>query len=213
MGRTSVIIIYYNIMLLFDSKARGAAILISKKIQFISESIVPDRNGHFIIVSGTLFHLPVTLVCVYALNFDDAEFMAKLLSSIPNMDTHHLIFGGDLNCAMNTQLDRSNPRVTNLTKMAITLQSFMEDYGSCDPWRFLYNDTRAYSFYLHVHHAYSRIDFCIDKELLTSIHSIEYSAIVISDHSLVLIDFRFDSPLVGTSQWRLNTSILSNDAF
>lgn len=171
---------------LFDSKARGAAILISKKIQFISESIIPDHNGRFTIISGRLFHLPVTLVCVYAPNFDDAEFMAKLLSTIPNMDTHHLIFGGDLNCVMNTQLDRSNPRVANLTKMIITLQSFMEDYGSCDPWKFLYNDTRAYSFYPHVHHAYSRIDyFCIDKELLSSIHSIEYSAIVISDHSPV----------------------------
>ena len=199
---------------LFDSKARGAAILVSKKIQFISESIIPDRNGRFIIVSGRLFHLPVTLVCVYAPNFDDAEFMARLLSSIPNMNTHHLILGGDLNCVMNTQVDRSSPRVTNLSKMAITLQSFMEDYGSCDPWRFLHNDTRAYSFYSHVHHVYSRIDyFCIDKELLPSIHSIEYSAIVISDHSPVLIDFRFDSPSVGNPQWRLNTSLLSNDVF
>ena len=90
----------------------------------------------------------------------------------------------------------------------------MEDYGSCDPWRFLHNDTRAYSFYSHVHHVYSRIDyFCIDKELLPSIHSIEYSAIVISDHSPVLIDFRFDSPSVGNPQWRLNTSLLSNDVF
>lgn len=51
---------------LFDSKARWAAILISQKNQFISESIVPDRNGRFVIVSGRLFHLPVTLVCVYA---------------------------------------------------------------------------------------------------------------------------------------------------
>jgi hypothetical protein len=90
----------------------------------------------------------------------------------------------------------------------------MEDYGSGDPWRLLHDDTRAYSFYSHVHHSYSRIDyFCIDKELLPSIHSIEYSAIVISDHSPVLIDFRFDSPSVGTPQWRLNTSLLSNDVF
>ena len=87
----------------FDSKARGAAILISKKIQFISEGIVPDRNGRFIIVTGRLFHLPVTLVCVYAPNFDDSEFMATLLSAIPNMDTHRLIFGGDLNCVMDTR--------------------------------------------------------------------------------------------------------------
>lgn len=130
------------------------------------------------------------------------------------MDSHYLIFGGDLNCVMDTQLDCSSSRVTNPSKMATILQSFMEDYGSCDPWRLLHNDTRAYSFYSHVHHTYSRIDyFCIDKELLPSIDSIEYSAIVISDHSPILLDFRFDSPSAGTPQWRFNTSLLSNDGF
>lgn len=69
----------------FNTKARGTAILISKKLQFIPENIIPDHNGHFIIVSGRLFHLPVTLVCVYAPNFDDDKFMSTLLSLIPNM--------------------------------------------------------------------------------------------------------------------------------
>lgn len=139
--------------------------------------------------------------------------MATLLSSLPNMDTHYLILG-DLNCVMNTQLDRSSPRVTSLSKMATTLQSFMVDYGSCDPWRSLHKDTRVYSFYSHVHHAYSRIDFFfIDEVLLPSVHVTEYSATVISDHFPVLLDFRFDSPLAGTPQWRLNTLLLSSDAF
>ena len=103
--------------------------------------------------------------------------MATLLSSLPNMDTHYLIFGGDQNCVMNT--DRSSPRGTNLSKMATTLQSFMVDYGSCEPWRSLHKDTRVYYFYSHVHHAYSRIDyFFIDKVLLPS-------------------------PSAGTPQWRL----------
>ena len=110
-------------------------------------------------VSGRLFHLPVILVCVYAPSFDDSPFMATLLSSLPNMDTHYLILGGDLNCVMNTRLDCSSPRVTGLSKMATTLQSFMGDYRSCDPWRSLHKDTRVYSFYSNVHHVYSRIDY------------------------------------------------------
>ena len=75
-------------------------------------------------VSGRLFQLPVILVCVYAPNFDDSQFMATLLSSLPNMDMHYLILGGDINCVMNIQLDRSSPRVTSSSKMATTLQSW-----------------------------------------------------------------------------------------
>lgn len=198
----------------FNTKARGTAILISNKLQLIPENIIPDHNGRFIIVSGRLFHLPVTLVCVYAPNFDDDNFMSTLLSLIPNMDTHYLIFGGDLNCVMDTQLDRSSSRVTNLSKMAMTLKSFMEDCGGCDPWRYLHQNTKAYSFFSHVHHMYSRIDYLfIDKILLPSVHSSEYSAIVISDHAPLLLDLRFDSPVPGHPQWRLNTFLLSIDNF
>jgi len=116
----------------------------------------------FIIVSGRLFHKPVILVCVYAPHFDDANFMTTLLSSIPNVDTHYLILGGDLNCVMNTQLDRSSSRVTTLSKMAMALTSF-KDYGGCDPWRFSHPNARAYSFFSHVHQLYTRIDFLFNR--------------------------------------------------
>lgn len=135
--------------------------------------------------------------------------MTTLLSSIPNVDTHYLILGGDLNCVMNTQLDHSSARVTTLSKMATELMSFMKDYGDCDPWRFLHSDTRAYSFFSHVHQTYSRIGYF----LLPFVHSSEYTTIVISDHSPLLLDFRFDSSSAANSQWRLNTTLLSNDVF
>lgn len=131
--------------------------MISKKLQFTPEKIVPDLNGRFTVVSGRLFHMPITLI--YAPNFDDTQFMTTLLSSIPNIDTHYLILGGHLNCVMNTQLDRSSSRVTTLSKMATALTSFMKDYGGCDPWRFLHPDARAYSFFYHIHQLYSRIDY------------------------------------------------------
>jgi len=43
--------------------------------------------------------------------------------------------------------------------------------------------------------------------------SSEYSAIVISDHSPLLLDLRLDSPSAAPPQWRLNTSLLSDEAF
>lgn len=103
------------------------------------------------------------------------------------MDTHYLILGRDLNCVMDTQLDCFSSKVTITSKIAMTLKSFMEDCGSCDVWRSLHQDAKEYSFFSHVHHMYLRIDyFFIDKILLQSVHSSEYSAIVISDHAPIL---------------------------
>ena len=57
---------------------------------------------------------------MYAPNVDDAEFMATLLSTIPNMETHHFIFGGDP-CnehsagSLNPQSDRAIKNGNNTT--------------------------------------------------------------------------------------------------
>lgn len=46
----------------FNTKARGAAILIHKKIQFTLDESISDPQGLFIIVTGSLFNTQVILV-------------------------------------------------------------------------------------------------------------------------------------------------------
>lgn len=58
----------------FNSKVRGVAILINKKVQFSSADVIADRNGRYLIVAGTLWQKKVLLANIYAPNFDDVEF-------------------------------------------------------------------------------------------------------------------------------------------
>ncbi len=113
----------------FSSRVRGTAIIIHKKVLFTASEIISDPLGRYIVVSGKLFHTPVVLVCVYAPNWDDADFFKKILSLLPDLSTRHLIFGGDMNCVMDTSLDRSNPKVIPTSKMSRTLSSLMTHIG------------------------------------------------------------------------------------
>lgn len=97
----------------FNSRSRGTAILVHKKLQFSPEQIIPDPNERYIIVVGKLLQTPVILVCSYAPNWDCPHFMTALFSLIPCLDSYHLIFGGDLNLVIDPTLDKSNPK--NLT--------------------------------------------------------------------------------------------------
>lgn len=119
----------------FDSKARGVVIFISNKAQFSSTNIIADKNGRYLIVAGTLLQKRVLLVNVYAPNFDDADFANRLLSSLPFLNTHLLIFGGDLNCVFDPGMDRSNPRNLTQSAMSKTFSDFMRQNGFVDPWR------------------------------------------------------------------------------
>lgn len=65
--------------------------------KFIPNNITSEPNGRHVFVSGHLFQQPVLLVNAYAPNWDDETFTNKLLSSLPSLDTHKLILGGDVN--------------------------------------------------------------------------------------------------------------------
>lgn len=109
-----------------NSRTRGTAILIHKKIQFNASTITSDPQGRFVMVTGLLFQKPVILVNVYAPNWDDVKFIDRIISLIPNLNLQQLIFGGDLNCVINPRLDRSHPKSTTPSKMAKSLSLFMD---------------------------------------------------------------------------------------
>lgn len=177
----------------FNAKARGTAIIIHKKIQLFASKVIADPQGRFIMVSGKLFHTQVLLVNVYGPNWDK-NFVNKLIAALPSFNSHYLILGGDLNCVMDPNLDRSNPKPQAPSKMANEISAFLSQTGCVDPWRFYNPHNKVYSFFSHVHHCYSRIDyFFIDKNLLSSVKGVEYSAIVESDHAPLLLDLSFPS--------------------
>ena len=170
----------------FNAKARGTAILISKNIPFQVKKVISDAHGRFVIVSGQLFNSLVTLVNVYAPNYDDCNFFTKLFSTIPGEDNYNLIIGGDFNCVLNTVLDRSSTRTQSLTKSAKVINDLMLQNGVSDIWRFKFSDKKAFSFFSNVHHTYTRIYyFLLDNRLLGNINSCIYHSITISDHGAV----------------------------
>uniref|UniRef100_A0AAR2KLP1 Reverse transcriptase domain-containing protein n=1 Tax=Pygocentrus nattereri TaxID=42514 RepID=A0AAR2KLP1_PYGNA len=156
----------------------------------------------------------VLLVNVYAPNFDDVEFVNKLLSNIPCLSTHLLILGGDLNCVFNPTLDRSNPLNLTQSAMSRSFIDFMEQNGLVDPWRSRNPSTKKFSFFSPVHHSFSRIDyFLIDSALNSCVNSIDYLGIVISDHSPLLLDIQISTAKRNTSLWRFNSLLLAEREF
>ncbi len=197
----------------FNSKARGVAILINKKVQFSSTDVIADRNGRYLIVAGTLMQKKILLVNVYAPNFDDVEFANRLLGNIPFLNTHLLILGGDLNCVLDPVLDRSNPRNLIQSAMSKTFSYFMKQNGLIDPWRFRNPSIKKFSFF-PVHQSFSRIDyFFIDSTLNSCVNSSDYLGMVISDHSPLLLDIQLSTYKRSPPLWKFNSLLLADKEF
>lgn len=120
--------------------------------------------------------------------------MSMPFSKIPNLDTHYLIFGGDLNCVINNNLDKSVTKSSSSSALSRSLISLTNQIGCVDPWHFFHPSNKGFSFFFssRVHHVYSHIDhFFLDKALLSLVISSDYSAIVFSDHALHILDISF----------------------
>ena len=198
----------------FNSKTMGVAILIGKSIQFSASKVISDNYGRYLIVMGTLFHVPILLVNIYAPNFDDPHFMNKLFECLPSLNNNLLIIGGDMNCVIDPNLDRSNPRTLTPSLMSKSLSDFMSKNGCIDPWRFYNPHTKEYSFFSQMHQSFSRIDYYfIDAKLIPKVLNVNYHPIVISDHAPLSLDIQFSSQPRYSTPWRLNTLLLSDDKF
>lgn len=178
----------------FHSKSRGVAILFHKSIPFVCSKVLSDPNGRYLKVTGSLYGTQLILVNVYAPNWDDTEFFKKLFSALLDMSSHLLILGGDFNCWLNPDLDRSSSKAAALSKSAKVIKDFMENFSISDPWRFFNPTSKAFSFFSPAHRTFTRLDyFLLDNRFLPCLTptSCSHEPMVISDHSPVVLNIRF----------------------
>lgn len=165
-------------------------------------------------VSGKLQGIPVLFVCVYGPNWEDNLLISRLFTSNPDLGGHYIIMGGDFILVQDPVLDRSSNKVAPLSKSAKTLSTLSQQLGLADPWRHRFPDSKMYSFFSHVHHSYSQIDFfLLDVRLLSKIITTEYHSIAISDHAPTSLNLALFTRLQPLRPWRFNSVLLAEEHY
>lgn len=83
----------------------------------------------------------------------------KAFFSLPDLNSHHLILGGDFIYCLDLSLDRSSDRPCAPSKSSNVIQLFMEQYAISDAWRFFNPSAEQFSFFSPVHGTFSQIRF------------------------------------------------------
>lgn len=142
----------------FSSRARGVVILIHKSIPFQINATTLEPGGRFIILQGNLFGQHLNLVNVYGPNKDDPQFYNNIFLTLAAL-RGQIIMGGDLNCALNPNIDRNGDQDSSHNQSRKVILTFMGELGLCDVWREYNPDKREFSCYSATHKSFSQIDF------------------------------------------------------
>ena len=62
----------------WDSKEAGVAIIISDKIDFKIKTVTRDKEGHYIMIKGSIQEEDITIINVYACNIGAPRYIRQI---------------------------------------------------------------------------------------------------------------------------------------
>ena len=88
-----------------DQKKAGVAILISDKIDFKMKNILRDKEGHYIMIKGSIQEEDITILNIYEPNIGSPQYLRQLLTTLKGQTDNNTIIVGDFNTPL-TAMDR-----------------------------------------------------------------------------------------------------------
>ena len=68
-----------------DQKKVGVAILISDKIDFKTKAVKRDKDGHYIMIKGSIQEEDITIINIYAPNIEALQYVRQKLTSMKGL--------------------------------------------------------------------------------------------------------------------------------
>jgi len=152
------------------------AILISDKIYFKTKTIKKDKEGHYLMIKGSIQEEDITIVDIYAPNTGVPRYIQQILTDIKGEIDGNTIRVGDFNTLL-TPMDRSSRQKTNnATKI---LKETIENLDLIDIFRTLHPKKSEYTFFSSAHGTFSGINHILGhKANLNKFRSIEVNSMV-----------------------------------
>ncbi len=209
-------------------RRNGVAILLNRKRFTVDDAelvINDDENGQFIAVRLRVApNVHVNLINVYAPSkpHERTEYYDKLHDKLDGVNpADHTVLCGDFNCVLDPQLDRVSTSDSDRNALAgsTELLALTAHLAVSDAWRHHHPTTRMTSRRASVatrtgsQTTGSRIDRAYVDDTLLRHADVSHIRHNISDHDLVLVDVHVPAVVRGRSYWKMNVSLLKDDAF
>ena len=138
-----------------DQKKAKVAILISDKIDFEIKAVKRDKEGHYIMIKGSIQKRDITIINIYALNIGAPQYVRQMLTSKKGEINSNTIIVGGINTPL-TPLDRSTKQ--KISKKTQALNDTMDQLDLTDIYRAFHPKTMNFTYFSSVHRTFSRID-------------------------------------------------------
>src|SRR5574337_524926 len=91
----------------WDQKKAGVTILVSDKLDFKTKAVKRDKEGHYIMIKGSIQEEDITIINIYAPNIGALQYVRQILTSMKGEINNNTIIVGDVNTPLTPMLFES----------------------------------------------------------------------------------------------------------
>ena len=174
-------------------KKAGVTILISYKIDLKIKKIARDKEGHFIIIKGSIQEEDITIANIYAPNIGAPQYVRQTLTDIQGEIDSNTIIVGDFSTPL-TPVDRSSEQEIN--KETQVLNDTLDEMDLIDIFSTFHSNAEEYTVFSNAHGTFSRIDHILGhKSNLSKFKKIEIMSGIFSNHHAMRLDINYKKKL------------------
>ena len=194
-----------------EQQELGVAILISDKIDFEIKGVKRDKEGHYIMVKGSIQEEDITIINIHAPNIGAPQYVRQMLTSMKGEIKNNTIIVEDLKTVL-TPMDRITKQ--KISKEIQTLSDTMDQLDLIDFKRTFHAKAMNFTFFSRARGTFSRIDHILGhKSSLGKLKTkIKIISSISSDHNAVRLDvkYRGRETITNKNIWRVNHMLLND---
>ena len=192
-----------------NQKKAGIAILISDKIDFKIKTITKDKEGHCMMIKGSIQEENITIVNICAPNIGAPQYIRQMLTSIKGDINSNTIIVDDFDTPLSPMYRSSKMQINKETQ---ALNDTLDQMDLIDIYRTFHPKTTEYTLFPSAHRTFSGIDHILgQKSSLSEFKKIEIISSIFSDHNNIRLDVNYRNKTVkNTNTRRLNNMPLNN---
>ena len=172
-----------------NQKKAGEAILVSDKIDFKIKTVTRDKEGHYIMIKGSIQEEDITIINVYAPNIETPQYIRHMLTTMKGEINSNTILAGEFNTPL-TPMDRSSKMKINKETQA--LNDTIDQIDLSDICRTFNPKVAEDTFFSSAHGTFSSIDHILGhKSSLGKFKKIEIISGVFSDHNAMRLEINY----------------------
>ena len=131
----------------------GVTVLISDKIDLKINNITRDKEGHYIIIKGSVQEEDIAIVNIYAPNIGAPQYIRETLTDIKGENDNNTIIVGDFNTPLTPMGKSSKQKINKKTQV---FNDTLDEIDLIDVFRIFYPNAEEYIF-SSAHGTFSRI--------------------------------------------------------